>query len=167
MARWQDDIPLPVRLVITWWQCHAFLQTKWSFFFLFDVLLTVHLNVFISVINQLDAQNFCFTISLFHASTCFERMCSSSRAPRDGHLQVWWYQRLCNAILTSWWWAHLLETCRGMNKLIVKQKCCASSWLITEINKWSMSIFACGWVEFAVLYLGVCVALTVYCCYFV
>jgi len=28
--------------------------------------------VFISVINQLDAQNFCFTISLFHAATCFE-----------------------------------------------------------------------------------------------
>ena len=32
----------------------------------------------ISVINQLDAQNFCFTISLFHPSTCFEHMCSSS-----------------------------------------------------------------------------------------
>ena len=30
----------------------------------FDVLLTVHLSIFISVINQLDAQNFCFTISL-------------------------------------------------------------------------------------------------------
>ena len=28
--------------------------------------------VFISVINQLDAQNVWFTISLFHASTCFE-----------------------------------------------------------------------------------------------
>ena len=28
--------------------------------------------VFISVINQRDEQNFCFTISLFHASTCFE-----------------------------------------------------------------------------------------------
>jgi len=42
----------------------------------FDVLLTVHLSIFISVINQLDAQNFCFTISLFHASTCFEHMCS-------------------------------------------------------------------------------------------
>jgi len=28
----------------------------------FDVLLTVlHLNIFISVINQLDAHNFCFT----------------------------------------------------------------------------------------------------------
>jgi len=44
--------------------------------FLFDVLLTVHLSIFISVINQLDAQHFCFTISLFHASTCFEHMCS-------------------------------------------------------------------------------------------
>jgi len=21
---------------------------------------------------------------------------------------------MCNAILTSWWWAHMLETCRGM-----------------------------------------------------
>jgi len=39
----------------------------------FDVLLTVHLSVFISVINQLDAQTFCFIISLFHASTCFEQ----------------------------------------------------------------------------------------------
>jgi len=38
----------------------------------FDVLLTVHLSIFILVINQFDAQNFCFTISLFHASTCFE-----------------------------------------------------------------------------------------------
>jgi len=44
----------------------------------FDVLLTVHFSIFISVINQIDAQNFCFTISLFHASTCFEHMCSSS-----------------------------------------------------------------------------------------
>ena len=42
---------------------------------IFDVMLTVHLSIFISVINQLDAQNFCFTISLFHASTCFEHMC--------------------------------------------------------------------------------------------
>jgi len=44
----------------------------------FGVLLTVHLSIFISVINQLDAQNFCFKISLFHASTGFEHMCSSS-----------------------------------------------------------------------------------------
>ena len=38
----------------------------------FDVLLTVHLSTFILLTNQLDAQNFCFTVSLFHASTCFE-----------------------------------------------------------------------------------------------
>ena len=44
----------------------------------FDVMLTVHLSIFISVVNQLDAQNFCFTISLFHTSTCFEHMYSSS-----------------------------------------------------------------------------------------
>jgi len=38
----------------------------------FGVLLTVHLSIFILVINQLDVQNFCFTKVLFHASTCFE-----------------------------------------------------------------------------------------------
>ena len=42
------------------------------YIYFFDVLLTIHLSIFVSVINQLDAQNFCFTISLFHASTCFE-----------------------------------------------------------------------------------------------
>jgi len=43
-----------------------------NFKYSFDVLLTVHLSIFILVINQLDAPNFHFTISLFHASTCFE-----------------------------------------------------------------------------------------------
>ena len=38
----------------------------------FYVLLAVHLSIFVIVINQLYAQHFCFTISLFHASTCFE-----------------------------------------------------------------------------------------------
>jgi len=58
----------------------AFLGSSLAYcdFFFFDILLTVHLSIFISVINQLDAQNFCFTISLFHASACFEHMCSSS-----------------------------------------------------------------------------------------
>ena len=68
----------------------------------FDVLLTVHLSILISVINQLDAQKFCFTISSFRASACFEHMCSKHAEAR--------------------------------NKLIVKQKFCALSWLITEIN---------------------------------
>jgi hypothetical protein len=52
-------------------------------FFNFDVLLTVHLSIFISVINQLDAQNFCFTISLFHPFTCFEHMCSKHVQARN------------------------------------------------------------------------------------
>ena len=43
---------------------------------IFIVLLTVHLSIFIAVINRLDAQNFCFTLSLFHTSTYFEHMCS-------------------------------------------------------------------------------------------
>jgi len=27
-----------------------------------------------------------------------------------------WYHHTytCNAILTSWWWVHVLDTCRGM-----------------------------------------------------
>ena len=44
--------------------------------FFFYVLLTVHLSKFILVINQLDAQNFCFTISLFHTSTLFRAPCA-------------------------------------------------------------------------------------------
>jgi len=61
----------------------------------FYVLLTVHLSILISVINQLDAQKFCFTVSSFHASTCFEHMCSSSGGQNcitqplvSSHLQV-------------------------------------------------------------------------------
>ena len=37
----------------------------------YDVLLTVHLSI-ILVINQLNAQNLCFKISLLNASTCFQ-----------------------------------------------------------------------------------------------
>jgi len=51
---------------------YLFVEIQMNFFGNFDVLLTVHLSIFILVINQLDAQNFCFTVSLFHASTCFE-----------------------------------------------------------------------------------------------
>jgi len=37
----------------------------------FNVLLTVHFSIFILVINQLDAQNICFTISLFRSLYMF------------------------------------------------------------------------------------------------
>ena len=49
--------------------CGLSISLPVSFFY---ILLTVHFSIFILVINQLDAQNFCFTVSLFHASTCFE-----------------------------------------------------------------------------------------------
>ena len=49
------------------WNCRS---TSRAVHFFYD-LLTVHLSI-ISVINQLDAQNFCFVISLLYASTCFE-----------------------------------------------------------------------------------------------
>ena len=37
----------------------------------FDVLLTVHLNIFILILTNM-MHKICFTVSLFHASTCFE-----------------------------------------------------------------------------------------------
>ena len=53
----------------------------------------LNVGFLISVINQLDAQNFYFTVSLFHASTCFEHTCSSSggqnfitQPPDDEHM---------------------------------------------------------------------------------
>ena len=49
--------------------------------------------------------------------------------------RVWRYQRLCNAILTSWWWAHCARNMlRHEINLSWNKKFCASSWLITEIN---------------------------------
>ena len=101
----------------------------------------MHLGIFISVFNQLDAQNFCFTISLFHASTCFEHMCSSSGDQNcitpvhetatyrcddtRGCVMQFWPpvdEHMCSKHVEVW------------NKLIVKQIFCASSLLITKIK---------------------------------
>ena len=108
----------------------------------FDVLLTVHRSIFISVFNQIDAQN------LFHNKLYFMPLhVSNTCAHHQDYLhytasgiitlQVWWYQRLCNAILTSWWWAHVLETCRGMKWNLLWNKFCASSWLNTETKSYT------------------------------
>jgi len=69
--------------------------------------------IFILVINQLDAQNFCFTISLFPAATCFEHVLIIRRSK---------LHYMCSKHVEAW------------NKLIVKQKFCASSWLYTEMH---------------------------------
>jgi len=63
------------RMLLMW----LFSLTFYYYYYYYNFLLTVHLSIFISVINQLDAQNFCFTISLFHASTCFEHMLETCR----------------------------------------------------------------------------------------
>ena len=63
------------------------------------------ISIYLLHINKLDAIN--FIISLFQASACFEHMCSSSGGQNcilqslvSSHLQVWWYQRMHNTILT-------------------------------------------------------------------
>jgi len=55
---------------------HVCLKSDKNTFFFFVLLTVLHLSIFISAINQLDAQNSCFIISLFHATTCFEH-CSA------------------------------------------------------------------------------------------
>ena len=78
----------------------------------------MHLSTFILVITQLDAQNFCFTISLFHASTCFKHHVLIIRRSKLHYT--------ASGIITP---------IEAWNKLIVKQKFCVSSWLITKIKK--------------------------------
>jgi len=46
--------------------------SRWSKDTGFEILFILILTLLILVINQLDAQNFCFTVSLFRASTCLE-----------------------------------------------------------------------------------------------
>jgi len=81
--------------------------------------------IFISVINQLDAQNFCFTISLFHASTCFKHMCSSS----GGQNCIWYHTYRCDdtrGCVMQFWPPDDKHMCsehvEAWNKLILKQK---------------------------------------------
>ena len=63
----------------------------------FNVLLTVHLSIFISV--TWCTKFLFYKKKLFHACTCFEHMCSSSGGQNciiqplvSSHLYVWWYQ---------------------------------------------------------------------------
>jgi len=53
-----------------------------STFFFFDVLLTVHLSIFISVFNQLDAQN------LFHNKFYFMSLHVSSTSARHQEFKI-------------------------------------------------------------------------------
>ena len=51
----------------------------------------MHLSVFILVINQIDAQDFCFTIRLFHASTRFEHHVLIIRRSKIVLYSIWYH----------------------------------------------------------------------------
>ena len=96
---------------------------------------------FISVINQLDAQNICFTISLFRASTCFDT-CAHHQEFKIALHSLWYHHTYrwndTRGCVMQFWPPDDKHMCskhvEAWNKLIVKQKFCASSWLITEVN---------------------------------
>jgi len=122
-----------------------------------------HRVLFISIINQLYTQNFflqkvyfmplhvsstcahhqevkiakfCFKVSSFHASTCFEQIFSSSGSQNC--------KMFCTVSLfhASTCFEHMFsKLVEAWNKLMVKQTFCASIWLVTEINilRWSVS----------------------------
>ena len=54
-------------------------------------LTTLYQDFFILVINQLDVQNFCFTVSLFHASTCFEHHVLIVRRSKIVLYSLWYH----------------------------------------------------------------------------
>ena len=57
----------------------------------FDVSLTVHLSIFISVINQLDAQNFCFTISFISCLYMFRAHVLIIRRSKLHYTTSWYH----------------------------------------------------------------------------
>ena len=83
------------------------------------IVLYILIFKFLDSNLQLDAQHFCFTISSHRTATyrCDDtRGCIIQFWPPDN-------EHMCSKHVEAW------------NKLIVKQKFCASSWLITEIKK--------------------------------
>ena len=108
----------------------------------FDVLLTVHLSIFISVFNQLNAQN------LFHNKFYFMPLHVSSTCAHHQEFKIalysLWYHRTyrCDdtrGCVMQFWPPDDEHVCskhvEAWNKTYVKQNFCASSWLNTEINK--------------------------------
>jgi len=99
----------------------------------FDVLLTVQLSIFNSVINQLDAQilfynKFISCLYMFRAHVLIIRS-SKLHYTASG-----------------------ITTPIGVMILTVKQKFCASSWLITEINFQIMFCWGLKWVQLLIAF---------------
>jgi len=116
----------------------------------------VHLSIFISVINQYDAQFFFYNkfiscLYMFRAYVLIIRRsvlhytASGIITPTGGRLVHETAAYRCNdtrAGLMQFWPHDDEHMCskhvEAWHKLIVKQIICASSWLVTEINIFSM-----------------------------
>jgi len=128
----QSTLALRQYILKAW--CLIKYQNKWMFIFAFcnssqyfDVCwpcISVYLSQYLTNLMH----KICFTISfisclyMFRAHVLIIRRsklhytASGIITPIGGRLVhgLTEDQRLCNAILTSWWWAHALETCRDM-----------------------------------------------------
>jgi len=102
---------------------HNLKPSSMYFTFFFDVLLTVlHLSIFISVFNQLDAQNFCFTISfisclyMFRAHVLIIRSSKLHYTASGILTPIGVMHKICFIIsfisCLYMFRAHVLETCR-------------------------------------------------------
>jgi len=100
----------PRQILLNRYHCYKFLNYEHS------------TTIFISEINQIDAQNFCFTIRPSREHYVHET--ATYRCDDTGGcvMQFWPPddEHMCSKHVEAW------------NKLIVKRKCCASSWLNTE-----------------------------------
>ena len=80
----------------------------------------------ISVINQLDAQNFCFTIGFISCLYMFRAHVLIIRRSKLHYT--------ASGIVTPTG-VMIPEAVEAWNKLILKQKFCAWSWLITDMHR--------------------------------
>ena len=88
----------------------------------------VTMIMFISVINQLDAQHFLFYSKSISCLYMFRALCAHHQEVKIVLHNLWYHH--------TYRWPSRTQVAK--QQLIVKQKFCASSWLINEIN-----IFAC------------------------
>jgi len=94
-------------------------RSYFDYIFPFDVLLTVHLSIFISVFNQLDAQN------LFYGKFYFTPLhVSSTYADHQGF----------KIALHSLWYHHTYRCDDTRGCVMQFWPPCASGWLNTKIN---------------------------------
>jgi len=104
-------------------------------FFFFDVLLTVHLSSFISVINQLDAQNFCFTISFVSCLYMFRAPCAHHQEVKIA-LHSLWYHHTYRCDDTRGWPPDDEHMCSEHVEAWNKTYCKTNILCIKVVNYW-------------------------------